>query len=91
MSNYSFSYFNRDTDREYLSSEFPVSKGVTTNLEFDDAATWDAVLTEFLHFLSSIYGYDIADHVTVQSFEHRMSVFKDLEDQDESTEGREFN
>lgn len=72
-STYTFQYFSRpDYDSE---GEFPSAKSVNNTLEFNEGATWDSVLREFLDFLSSIYGYDISKHVDVQTFEQRMSAF----------------
>lgn len=78
MSNYTFSYFSGNQDD--CEGEFPRAKSINTNVEFDDASAWDAVLREFLDFLSSIYGYDISKSVDVKTFEQRMAFFANNEE-----------
>lgn len=71
MGQYSFAYYGASDD----GSEFPTSKGVTTNLTFHDATPWDVIHREFVDFLSSIYGYDISKSIDVQTFEQRMAAY----------------
>ena len=38
---------------------------------YDDATPWDTVLTDFLQFLSGVYGYDIRDKVSFETLEEK--------------------
>ena len=38
---------------------------------YDDATPWDTVLTDFLVFLSGVYGYDIRDKVSFETLEEK--------------------
>lgn len=70
MGQYSFAYFSASDD----GSDFPVSKGITTNLTFHDHTTWDVVHKEFVDFLSSIYGYDISKSIDIDTIEQRINA-----------------
>lgn len=62
MSNvqYTFKHSNiSDIFEDDNPTEYPCGKEVTTTLTFDEAAPWTAVVTEFVNFLSSVYGYPI--------------------------------
>lgn len=74
-STYIFQYHSRPEDT--CEGEYPAAKSVNNSIEFDEAATWDSVLREFLDFLSSIYGYDISKHVDVQTFDQRIAAFRE--------------
>ena len=76
MSRYNFSYYSAEDN----GSEFPISTGITRDVVFHDSSPWDVVLTEFISFLSSIYGYDISKSVDVQTLEQRMAAFRNNEE-----------
>lgn len=81
---YTFQYALQDD----CGPEFPTAKTLQSNLQFHDETTWDVVLTEFINFLSSVYGYDIHNSVKFLSFDEKLEKLKDkyeeLEESDES-------
>lgn len=70
----SFSYHYSD-DREYegMSEEFPLHTTLDKTSVFDDCATWDVVLRDFIRFLEGIYGYNISDQVQMSTIEERIA------------------
>jgi hypothetical protein len=71
--NYSFAYYTKgNTD---IASDFAIDDNAIRNLTYDSAITWDAVLRDFISFLSSIYGYDIGEQV---DFKNRTEKYEDL-------------
>jgi hypothetical protein len=69
--------FNYYTEQDDYTAEYPTRKILEQTVNFDDAATWDLPLNEFIGFLSSCYGYDISKHVKVSSFEERLASIKE--------------
>ena len=66
-----FAYEQYDSpDREC--SEFPLRTASTVTHDFDVDCTWDTILTQFIHFLSSIYGYDISQSVQFETLEDKI-------------------
>lgn len=75
-------------------TEFPLSKTITTEFHMDEAAPWTDVMDQFVMFLGSCYGYDISKDIEYKTFRQKLQALKsDLDDdeEDEYTEGREFN
>lgn len=92
--NFRFVYSTEYPDQ----SDFPVEKTLEADMVFDDAATWDKVLDQFIQFLGNCYGYDLTNQVSYESIQDKLIRLKDehpdwdewAEDEEESTEGREF-
>lgn len=88
---FEFTYNNYDPEAE---GEFPNETTITKSVSFDDAAPWVHVLDQFVTFLGSCYGYDISDQVEYKSFGERFADLQDAygldDEEEESTEGREF-
>lgn len=84
MNQYSFQYSIQDD----CGPNFPVAKTTQTNVQFHDEVTWDVVLTEFINFLSSVYGYDISRSVSFKSLDQKIAELSDkydLEDEEPSS------
>lgn len=80
--NYSFAYYVKN--REDVADKFAVEDSVMRNLTYDDAITWDAVLRDFIDFLSGIYGYDIGNSVKFETFEEKLERI--WEEQDDGSD-----
>lgn len=90
---YQFIY-NSAFSNDSCDGQFPLQKQTATTVVFEDGQTWMAVLDEFLHFLSNVYGYDIAKEVNYRTFEDRLADHKiNLEDDEDiwGDIGKEFN
>lgn len=88
---FEFKYWNDNPD---ATGEFPNETEITKRVKFDDAASWCHVLDQFVNFLGSCYGYDISEDIEYKSFSDRFADLQDAydldDDEEESTEGREF-
>lgn len=73
---FNFTYEQYDTP-ERQQSEFPHRSMVTAAHDFDVDCTWDVILDQFIHFLSSIYGYDISQSVSYEKLEDRIQRLRD--------------
>ena len=73
--NYSFAYFIKG--REDLADHFAIEDNVVRNLAYDSAITWDVVVSDFLNFLSGIYGYDISKQVQFESFDEKVDRIRE--------------
>lgn len=78
MARYTFTCSQYDDES---SAQFPVQKDVNISLTFQDEATWDAVLDEFISFLGGIYGYDIHKSVKYLKLEEKIKAMH-LDDED---------
>lgn len=90
--NFRFVFSTENTDS---TDYFPIEKTLEADLVFDDAISWDKVLEQFLQFLGSCYGYDITDQVRYESLDEKIARLKEEvgdwdDEEEESTEGREF-
>lgn len=90
--NFRFVFSTENTDS---TDYFPIEKTLEADLVFDDAISWDKVLEQFLQFLGSCYGYDITDQVRYESLDEKVARLKEEigdwdDEEEESTEGREF-
>lgn len=72
--NFTYSYHDEDRDND---GEYPTSVSLEKHLTFDECATWDAVLKEFLLFLGHVYGYDITDQVSFMTLEDRLDRIRE--------------
>ena len=78
---FSFNYHN-DEDGTYISYSFSIAP--------DGSMTWDEdVVPKFIDFLSSVYGYDLREHISVDDFEKRAKKFSDK--RKSATYGDEFD
>jgi len=73
--NYSFAYYIKG--REDLADDFALEDNVIRNLKYDSAITWDAVLKDFINFLSVVYGYNISDLVHFESFAEKVDRIRE--------------
>lgn len=90
--NFRFVFSTENTDS---TDYFPIEKTLEADLVFDDAISWDKVLEQFLQFLGSCYGYDITDQVRYETLDEKVARLKEEigdwdDEEEESTEGREF-
>jgi hypothetical protein len=64
MSKYIFKY---DDEGEDAVEGFPLRKQFTHEVTIAEGETWEVPLRSFTDFLSSVYGYDISESVTVNT------------------------
>lgn len=57
MMQFEFNYRDLDDNPDFG------SRIIDTRFRINDAASWDQVLTNFLDFLGSVYGYDLKEQV----------------------------
>lgn len=73
MARYTFICEEYDSESDL---QFPVEKDIKVTLSFSDQATWDAVLDQFISFLSSVYGYDIHKSVKYATLDEKIKKLK---------------
>jgi hypothetical protein len=64
MAKYIFKY---DDEGEDAVEGFPLRKQFTHEVTIAEGETWEVPLRSFTDFLSSVYGYDISESVTVNT------------------------
>jgi hypothetical protein len=77
MAKYIFKY---DDEGEEAVDGFPLRKQFTHEITIAEAEVWEVPLRSFVDFLSSIYGYDVSESVTVSTLmpsEHFNFTLKD--------------
>lgn len=73
MKTFTFSYNTSEGD----GVEFPSFESVEQTVQFDDGATWDAVLKVFIKFLGNAWGYDISDAVQFSTLQDKLQKLRD--------------
>jgi len=63
INNYEFIFREREEDLP----GFPVARHIRYCADINQDETWTVPLKEFVLFLSSIYGYDIREKITIES------------------------
>lgn len=89
---YTFECYQVDED-DCQSSDFPISKKISSELLYDDQTTWCVVLENFLDFLGNVYGYDIRQSVKFKSLQEKIEALKNHYGIEEEVEnfGEELN
>lgn len=64
MSKYRFEYMEFD---EEICHGVANNRTITFEAQFDECEQWEVPLKSFVDFLSSIYGYDISDQITLET------------------------
>lgn len=72
---YGFHY--RVNGRDDVTDQFAIEDAMTRDLTYDDSITWDAILRDFIDFLSGIYGYDIGDQVKFRSLSQKIQELEE--------------
>lgn len=71
-----FSYEKYDSPDRQM-SEYPHRSMIQASHDFDADCTWDAIVEQFLNFLSGIYGYNINDQVQYETLEDKIQRLRD--------------
>lgn len=73
---YHFSYESADYESN---GPFPLQKNVNTSIVVSDHLSWPTVVREFAHFMTSIYGYNIAERLLIEEWDGKHIRLSDFE------------